>query len=593
MKLKKLLSYFLAFAICATVLSISLYASVTLKPTAPTTATVDITGEWNIDVSTLFEFERVSHTIWYDEYLDPSGFSVTVNETPEGAYGYDSENKNMFSFEPDYADAGNTFSFTFYVRGSGGMLGTENNHTITVTVTANQEDTPNAIIDFVNDRLTGLVPFENYTLSAPDGTTLSDAATENGELTTIDGFLGETTSIVKNGDGISTVDSDPQIIELPDRPSAPSLTGVMASAAGNDGKIIGLDTAKTYKCSDNTYTDVTEITGLAPGEYTVYIAAVKDVSFASMEATVVVPEYPTTVNNALILPAGLSSLWYGNDIYQIPQNISHPLLGGGSYSYDSVSSTLTFNNVSFTTSSYHALRLQGDPKTLNINGTNLIKSTSINIGNAVVGAVTITGTGSLTAEHARGPVFSQLPTVEMTDYTWEEIDDKKVIITYKAPKPVITPEPKPEPQPANTPHYSNTPPPSPPIVPKTYTIDGGTITLPSNNPKIKTEIRFNSKRTAQTIEYVADKWGIEALSCFETAQKGGWGDKENLPVSATITISLEKLGLKVSDGTEFIVLIFDTKTKTWHQVEAVVIDGNIVIETEYSGIFVIVKEKVL
>jgi hypothetical protein len=145
----------------------------------------------------------------------------------------------------------------------------------------------------------------------------------------------------------------------------------------------------------------------------------------------------------------------------------------------------------------------------------------------------------------------------------------------------ITPPVFDNPRPVNTPIYSNTPPPSPP---KVYTIDGGTISLPLNNKKINTDIRYNSKRLTQTEEYIAEKFKATALGSFETAQKGGWGD------IATITISLEKLGFDLKDGTKLYVLIFDTKTKEWHQVEAEVIDGNIVIVTEYSGIFAIIAE---
>jgi hypothetical protein len=586
MKLKKFLSYFLAVTISAVVLSISLYASVELRDDAPTTVTVDVTGAWNIDVSTLFDVAKESHTIWYDEYLDPNEFNVTVNETPEGVYGYDSENKNMFSFDPDYADIGKTFSFTFYVKGNGSGLGTAKNHTITVTVTGPQETTPNAAIDFVNTKLTGLVPLGSYTTIAPDGTTLTGPATANGEIITIDGFLGETISIVKNGDYISTGDSEPQELYIPARPSAPSLTGVMASAAGNDGKIIGLDPTKSYTCfypygGRFTVSGETEITGLEPESYVFIVSAVEGESFASMETIVTVPGYPATVNNGLVLPTDSGTLWYGNDVYQIPENTPDPILGGGSYNYDSDSSTLTFNDVSFTTSNRNALRLQDGTITLNINGTNLLKSTNTDDGNAVFGAdVTITGTGSLTAEHARNAAFGNDLTIAMTDYTYESVDDRIVIITYKAPAPA--PE-KPQPTPIDTPHYSNTPPPSPP---RAYSIDGGTIDLP-NNRNINTDIRFNSKRLTQTEAYIAEKFKAAALGSFETAQKGGWGD------IATITISLEKLGFDLEDGTKLYVLIFDTKTKEWHQVEAEVIGGNIIIVTEWSGIFAIVNEKVL
>jgi hypothetical protein len=136
---------------------------------------------------------------------------------------------------------------------------------------------------------------------------------------------------------------------------------------------------------------------------------------------------------------------------------------------------------------------------------------------------------------------------------------------------------------------NDTPPPTPPAVtvPLTDFDNGenaGSITLAK---KVKTVLRFNSKRLAQTEAYIADKWGATVLASFETQQKGGWGD------IATLSVSLEDLGFKADNGTKLFVLIYDTKTKTWYQVEAVVIDGNVVIATEHSGVFAIVNEKVL
>ncbi|MDR0943056.1 MAG: hypothetical protein LBM41_00800 [Ruminococcus sp.] len=134
--------------------------------------------------------------------------------------------------------------------------------------------------------------------------------------------------------------------------------------------------------------------------------------------------------------------------------------------------------------------------------------------------------------------------------------------------------------------YNSPAPPSPPAVtvPLTDFDDGenvGSITL---SKKVKTVIRFNSKRLSQTEEYVYEKWGTEVLGSFETAQKGGWGN------IASITISLEELGFEVSDKTLLKVLIFDTKTKKWHEAETIIENGKIVIETEYSGIFAVITE---
>jgi hypothetical protein len=153
-------------------------------------------------------------------------------------------------------------------------------------------------------------------------------------------------------------------------------------------------------------------------------------------------------------------------------------------------------------------------------------------------------------------------------------------------------EPKPEPE--NKPYYSNTPPPSPPTASLALIeyIDNekvGEISLhlTSNMQKFSSYVRINSNRTAQTEEYIKSNWNVTALGSFETAQRGGWGD------IATLSVSLEDLGFEVSNGTKLYVLIFDTKNKIWHEVEAIIENGEVVIVTEYSGIFGIVNEKVI
>jgi hypothetical protein len=128
-------------------------------------------------------------------------------------------------------------------------------------------------------------------------------------------------------------------------------------------------------------------------------------------------------------------------------------------------------------------------------------------------------------------------------------------------------------------------------------VDGeavGSISVPltSGSGQILTGMTFGTNRTAQVESYVANKWDTEVLGSFETAQKGGWGGKENLPVSATLTIGLDKLDISAEDGDELYALIYDTKNKKWYQVEAAIEDGNVVIKTKRSGIVTIVTEPV-
>jgi hypothetical protein len=154
----------------------------------------------------------------------------------------------------------------------------------------------------------------------------------------------------------------------------------------------------------------------------------------------------------------------------------------------------------------------------------------------------------------------------------------------------VVPE-EPKPTPADLSHYYAPAPPSPPDVPLALIefIDNekvGEISLrfTSNMQKISSYVRINSNRTAQTENYIADKWGIDVLGSFETRQKGGWGD------IVTLSVKLEDLGFKAENGTKLFVLIYDTKYKQWHKNEAVIENGEVVIVTENSGVFAIITK---
>jgi hypothetical protein len=126
----------------------------------------------------------------------------------------------------------------------------------------------------------------------------------------------------------------------------------------------------------------------------------------------------------------------------------------------------------------------------------------------------------------------------------------------------------------------------------TAVIDGevvGGVTLPltSSTGQILTGLAFETKRTAQTEEYVAEHFNAEVLGSFETAQKGGWGNEP-----ATLSVGLDKLGFEAENGTKLYALIFDPKEKKWYQADVEIIDGNAVIVTTRSGIISIVTEPI-
>jgi hypothetical protein len=93
-------------------------------------------------------------------------------------------------------------------------------------------------------------------------------------------------------------------------------------------------------------------------------------------------------------------LYYGNSAY--PLDSDDPKLGGGSYTYNSDTKTLTLTNVNFTTTNEIALDLTAVLSVkFNLIGTNTFTSaysgTSSTYGIASVGSITIDGAGSLTA----------------------------------------------------------------------------------------------------------------------------------------------------------------------------------------------------
>lgn len=169
---------------------------------------------------------------------------------------------------------------------------------LTVTsFTAKAEATPEAIIDYGAELLTGLVPEGSYTVNGAVVT-----ATAQGTLVISSEWLGTTLSIVKQGNGATTTDSDVQALNLPARPAAPvgvSVTDVTYKGA-NDGTLQNLTVQMEYKAgSAGLWTDATDntIIGLAPDTYYVRVKAT-DGAFASVAAQVTVHDSDAVIPGA-------------------------------------------------------------------------------------------------------------------------------------------------------------------------------------------------------------------------------------------------------------------------------------------------------
>ncbi|HOG01916.1 MAG: hypothetical protein BWY35_00845 [Firmicutes bacterium ADurb.Bin248] len=157
-----------------------------------------------------------------------------------------------------------------------------------------QELPPVAAIDFVNERLTGLVPGAVYVIGEAEYTAGKAAGLHPGTIkivTGTGGWLGTTILIVKKGDGVATSNSIAQELSIPARPKKPAASLFTATyvSGGADGAIAGIAADMEYRLSsDDEYTQGTgaDITGLAGGTYQIRYKAVIPVgetpgSFAS------------------------------------------------------------------------------------------------------------------------------------------------------------------------------------------------------------------------------------------------------------------------------------------------------------------------
>jgi hypothetical protein len=121
------------------------------------------------------------------------------------------------------------------------------------------------------------------------------------------------------------------------------------------------------------------------------------------------------------------------------------------------------------------------------------------------------------------------------------------------------------------------------VVNITTVIDGetvGSISVPltSETGQILTGLSFESESINSAQDYIKNKWETDILGSFETAQKGGWGD------TATLSVSMDKLGFSAEDGTSLYAIIYDTKTGIMYQVPAVIVGDEVVVETKRTGL---------
>ena len=108
-----------------------------------------------------------------------------------------------------------------------------------------KEETPKATIDYVAEKIVGLVPGGEYTIT--DGgiskVVIADAI---GTIPLEDDYYGDTISIIKNGDDDTTEDSDAQNIPVSPVPGAPSLESFDIIVSEEIATISGITPEQEY-----------------------------------------------------------------------------------------------------------------------------------------------------------------------------------------------------------------------------------------------------------------------------------------------------------------------------------------------------------
>ncbi|WP_217593543.1 S-layer homology domain-containing protein [Cohnella sp. GbtcB17] len=165
--------------------------------------------------------------------------------------------------------------------------------TATITVTAvPPEPKPTADVDYAAEQLTGLVANANYSVN---GTAVT--ADDNGKVKVEASWLGTSLSVVKKGDGTTTMDSAAQTLALPARPAAPTAGKTdETTIGGNDGALTDVTSAMEYKRgASGSWQNVTgsSVTELSPDTYYVRVKATSS-SFASTAQTVTIGAFVAT-----------------------------------------------------------------------------------------------------------------------------------------------------------------------------------------------------------------------------------------------------------------------------------------------------------
>lgn len=200
--------------------------------------------------------------------------------------------------DPPPADQYPTSGEIQLIISSGANYNFDASPTVTIYKAKAPHTTPQAVIDYANEKLTGLEPGSTYSVNG--STVIADT---NGNVDIPSYWMNQTVNVIRVASGDS-VDSQPQSFIIPARPLPPMNISVTNAtyAEAHDGKLSGVNSAMEYTISDVIQWNSihgNEIDHLAVNTYFVRYKA-SATSFASKAAGKVVGVQDP---NAEIVPA--------------------------------------------------------------------------------------------------------------------------------------------------------------------------------------------------------------------------------------------------------------------------------------------------
>ncbi|GHU97446.1 hypothetical protein FACS189483_03410 [Spirochaetia bacterium] len=178
-------------------------------------------------------------------------------------------------------------------------IGSFKSEEVSITISpfgAALEVTPTAVIDYVNEKLTGLTASANYTVN-----TIAKMADGSGAIAIENAWFGTMLAIKKTGDGTTTADSTVQSLPIPARPGAPGVSGGV-------GVITGATAAMEY--SANGTSGWTAYSGsVAAGTYYVRVKQAGS-NFAGTVSGAVVVSQKTLTNSDLEVTGSVTTKTY-------------------------------------------------------------------------------------------------------------------------------------------------------------------------------------------------------------------------------------------------------------------------------------------